>query len=251
MLNAVNGSMIPAVRLDNLTVSYDRKPAVHHVTGTFEAGTLTAIAGPNGAGKSTLLKTLAGIIRADEGAVHISSNQLPVAYLPQTAEVQRDIPLTVLELVSSGFWNRTGAFGTIRKAEREAARSALQQVGLGGFENRSLASLSVGQFQRTMFARLILQNAPLILLDEPFAGVDALTMERLLELIQAWHREHRTIICVLHDLEMIRNSFTRCLLMARECIAWGPPRDVLRSDKLVRAGSFQGAWPAHVEPCLQ
>lgn len=249
MLYAVNGATMPAVRLENLTVSYDRKPAVHHISGTFEAGTLTAIAGPNGAGKSTLLKALAGILHADEGTVHISSSQLPIAYLPQTAEVQRDIPITVLELVATGFWKRAGAFGSIHKAELQAARAALQQVGLGGFENRHIASLSAGQFQRTMFARLILQNAPLILLDEPFAGVDAYTMQRLLELIQTWHSERRTIICVLHDLEMIRNSFARCLLMARECIAWGPSNDVLRSDKLMRASSFQGAWPAHAEAC--
>lgn len=251
MLYALNGSTMPAIRLENLTVSYDRKPAVHHVNGAFEAGSLTAVAGPNGAGKSTLLKTIAGILRADEGSVHISGSQRPVAYLPQKADVQRDIPITVLELVSSGFWTRSGAFRTIRKQERQAAVDALEKVGLGGFEKRNLASLSVGQFQRTLFARLIVQDAPLILLDEPFAGVDALTMERLHDLIMSWHSEHRTIICVLHDLDMIRASFPRCLLMARECIAWGPSREVLRPDKLTKAGSFHGTWPAHAEPCVQ
>lgn len=251
MLHAVNSSTIPAVRVENLTVSYDRKPAVHHISGVFEAGSLTAVAGPNGAGKSTLIKTLAGILHADEGAVHIARSQLPIAYLPQGADVQRDIPLTVLELVAAGFWSQAGAFGSIGRAQRKAACEALEKVGLGGFDRRNLASLSVGQFQRMLFARLIVQNAPLILLDEPFAGVDAQTMTRLQDLILSWHREGRTIICVLHDLEMIRTSFTRCLLMARECISWGPSHEVLRTDKLIKAGNFHAAWPAHVERCLQ
>lgn len=240
-----------AVQVENLTVSYDRKPAVHHLTGTFEAGSLTAVAGPNGGGKSTLLKALAGILRADEGAVHIARENLPIAYLPQAADVQRDIPMTALELVSSGFWHGCGSFGGIGRAERESARRALEAVGLGGFEQRNLISLSVGQFQRLLFARLIVQDAPLILLDEPFSAVDAPTMERLLDLILAWHREGRTVICVLHDLDMIRRSFIRCLLMARECIAWGPSADVLRPDKLAAAGHFLAAWPERTEPCEQ
>lgn len=247
----MNGFATPAVRLENLTVSYDRKPAVHHLSGVFEKGSLTAVAGPNGGGKSTLLKALAGILRADEGSIHIAPDCHPVAYLPQSTELQRDTPLTVAELVASGFWDKSGIWGGIGKQSRAHVASALAQVGLEGFEKRSLLSLSLGQLQRMLFARLIVQDAPLILLDEPFAAVDEHTMSRLHDLIMSWHQEGRTIICVLHDLDMIRHSFKHCLLLARENIAWGLSNEVLLPDKLIIAGNFRGVWPARVEPCLQ
>ncbi len=248
---AVNGGGPAAITLDNLTISYDRKPAVHHLNGAFSAGSLTAVAGPNGAGKSTLLKALAGIVRADEGQIRIDRGLSPVGYLPQVAELEREVPLTVLELVASGFWNQCGSFHTISRRERRLALDALDLVGLGTLEHRSLASLSVGQFQRMLFARLIVQDAPLILLDEPFAAVDAPTMRRLLDLMLMWHRDGRTVICVLHDLELIRRMFPSCLLLARECVAWGNPAEVLRPEKIAAAGNFQSAWPVHPELCLQ
>jgi zinc/manganese transport system ATP-binding protein len=251
MLNAVNASVVPAIRLENITVSYDRKPALHHLTGVFEIGSLTAIAGPNGGGKSTLLKALAGIIRPDEGVISITSNKSSIAYLPQSSELKREMPLTVAELVASGLWNRSKAFGAIKRKDREVISEALAKVGLEGFEKRSLVSLSLGQLQRMLFARLIVQDAPLILLDEPFAAVDEVTIARLHDLILSWHHEGRTIICVLHNMEMIRRSFERCLLLARDCIAWGACSEVFSPENLLMAASFQGAWPGHVEPCLQ
>ncbi len=248
---AVNGAGPAAITLDNLTISYDRKPAVHHLNGAFAAGSLTAVAGPNGAGKSTLLKALAGILHADEGQIQIANGWSPVGYLPQVAELERDIPLTVLEIVSSGFWKQCGSFHAISRRERQLALDALDLVGLGQLEHRTLASLSVGQFQRMLFARLIVQNTPLILLDEPFAAVDASTLERLLDLVLGWHRDGRTVICVLHDLDLIRHVFPSCLLLARECVAWGSPAEVLRPEKLAAAGNFHGVWPLHAELCLQ
>ncbi|MEJ2117978.1 MAG: metal ABC transporter ATP-binding protein, partial [Alphaproteobacteria bacterium] len=227
------------------------KPAVHHLSGAFEAGSLTAITGPNGAGKSTLLKAISGILYPDEGHIHFAGNVQPVGYLPQTAEIQRDIPMTALELVASGFWYGSGSFGGISAKMRGEAQKALASVGLAGFETCDLLSLSVGQFQRLLFARLAVQNAQLILLDEPFAAVDAQTTERLLELIHVWHAEGRTIICVLHDLEMIAREFPQCLLMARERIAWGASEEVLRPENLATAGHFHAAWTGHVEVCEQ
>src|SRR5262249_28762700 len=150
-----------AVILSNVTVSYARHPAVHHVSGTFAQGSLTAIAGPNGAGKSTLLKAIAGILAPDEGSIHIEG-AARVAYLPQANELQRDFPLNVQTLIATGYWQKTGAFGAITPAMKQAVSQALVEVDLAGFETRSLSHLSAGQFQRVLFARLLIQDAPLI-----------------------------------------------------------------------------------------
>ena len=240
----------PAVSLHNLTLAYNRHPAVHHLNGTFAAGTLSAIAGPNGAGKSTLLKAIAGILPIDEG--HIDFHGLTrrdVAYLPQVADIQRDFPINVLQMVCSGFWKDVGGFGRVTRAQQTKAGEALAAVGLAGFEKRALDSLSVGQFQRALFARVLVQDARLILLDEPFAAIDASTISALLRVIKQWQEEGRTVLCVLHDFEQIKAHFTDCLLLARECIAWGKSREVLKPENLMNAHFFREAYPAHEEVC--
>jgi zinc/manganese transport system ATP-binding protein len=138
-----------AIRLEGLTLAYDRHPAVHHLSGSFAPGSLTAVVGPNGAGKSTLLKALAGLIRPAEGRVTLSSvSRREIAYLPQQADVDGSVPLSVLEVVALGHWRRMGIFGGLRGSDLEAARAALEAVGLGGFEGRPIGTLSAGQFQR-------------------------------------------------------------------------------------------------------
>lgn len=221
--------MSASVTLKNVTVSYARHPAVHHVSGCFEAGSLTALAGPNGAGKSTLMKALVGILPA-EGEIRIEgARPQDIAYLPQATAYERDFPLSVLELVCMGAWAKTGGDKAITSALRARALNALEEVGMAGAAGRNIAQLSAGQFQRVLFARVLMQEATLILLDEPFNALDAATTQHLLKVMARWHEQGRTVICILHDVTQIREFFPRCLLMARECVAWGDTPAVLQA----------------------
>ena len=229
--------------LRDLTVAYDRRPAVHHLDGRFAPGSLTAIVGPNGAGKSTLLKAIVGALAPASGAVDrdgLAARDL--GYLPQAAEIDRSFPLTVADTVIMGAWHRIGALGGVDRATADLARKALSAVGLEGFERRAVGSLSAGQFQRVLFARLLLQDAPVILLDEPFTAIDANTTRDLLDLMHRWHGEGRTVITVLHDLDQVRAHFPQTLLLAREPIAWGPTETVLSPANLLRARSMAERW---------
>jgi len=241
-------AMAAAVEVHNLTIAYDRHPAVHHVSGSFAPGSLTAIVGPNGAGKSSLLKAMAGLIQPAEGEVrHAAPGRL--AYLPQAAEIDRDFPISVIDLVRMGHWRRVGLFGRIDRTMRDAADAALHAVGLDGFGPRPIGTLSVGQFQRALFARLMLQDAQVILLDEPFAAVDERTTADLLGLVARWHEEGRTVIAVLHDIEQVCRHFPEAVLMARHVLAWGPSAEALRPDLLQQAGALAGAWHDHAPVC--
>lgn len=239
----------PSITLDNVTLSHERHPAVHHLSGVFEPGSLTAVTGPNGAGKSTLMKAIAGIHAPDGGHIRISGSGNNVAYLPQVAEIQRDFPMSLLHMVSAGFWARTGGLRAITPAMRGEALEALYSVGLRGFEHHSLSSLSAGQFQRALFARLLVQDASLILLDEPFSAIDASTIDHLMEIVHRWHREGRTVLCVLHDFEQIRQHFPHCLLLARECIAWDQSARALHPENLLKARFFRQEWVTQPEIC--
>jgi zinc/manganese transport system ATP-binding protein len=232
-----------AIRLEGLTLAYDRHPAVHHLSGSFAPGSLTAVVGPNGAGKSTLLKALAGLIRPAEGRVTLSSvSRREIAYLPQQADVDGSVPLSVLEVVALGHWRRMGIFGGLRGSDLEAARAALEAVGLGGFEGRPIGTLSAGQFQRALFARMMLQDAKVILLDEPFTAIDARTTADLLDLVQRWHNEKRTVVTVLHDYDQVRRTFPETLLLARELVAWGPTEEALSPGNLLKARAMAESW---------
>lgn len=237
------------VNLNNVTISYDKHPAIHHISGNFASGSLTAITGPNGAGKSTLLKAIAGILPVSEGEINHDINHDKIAYLPQASELERDFPLSVLDMVSTGFWNKSGGFKTITRTMRDDAINTLSAVGLRGFEKRNISSLSVGQFQRALFARLLVQDADLILLDEPFAAIDTDTTIHLLEIIKNWHKKKRTVICVLHDLEQIRKHFPDCILLARECVSWDHTHKSLHPEKLLKARFFREYWNPEAPVC--
>lgn len=242
----------PAVQLRDLTLSYRRHPAIHHVSGCFAAGSLTAVVGPNGAGKSTLLKGIMGSLRPDAGSLELNGiDRRDIAYLPQIAELDRSFPIDVLDLVALGAWRKVGMFGRIGRGHLEDARAAIKAVGLAGFERRTIGTLSGGQFQRALFARMLLQDSRLLLLDEPFTAVDARTTRDLLELIQRWHGEKRTIIAVLHDLELVREQFPHTLLIAREQVAWGATREVLRPENLLTARRMSEAWDDAAVPCAR
>ena len=212
----------PLITLTDLSVYYGNRHALQHVSGVFRRGSLTAVAGPNGSGKSTLLKLIAGVIRPSSGnIVFANGQQPPIAYLPQAAHVQRDFPITVGEVVVTGFYSKLGETGRIGSAERMAVQKALHEVGLTGYDNRSISDLSGGEFQRALFARLIVQDAPVVLLDEPFTAIDAETTARLIRLLLTWHREGRTVICVLHDLLLIRKYFPESMVLQGRCLGSG------------------------------
>lgn len=240
-----------AIVLRDLTVSYRRHPALHHASGTFAAGSLTAIVGPNGAGKSTLLKSVLGMVRIDTGRVTIQAERSRVAYLPQQSDIERSFPISVRDCVLLGHWPQRGLFSGLPASLLQQAETALAEVGLEGFGNRTIAALSAGQFQRVLFARILVQQADVILLDEPFNAIDSRTTSALLAIVRRWHAEGRTVVAVLHDYQQVREYFPQCLLLAREVIAWGATAGVLSQANLQRAQAMAEDHDDHAPVCRQ
>jgi zinc/manganese transport system ATP-binding protein len=239
-----------ALELSDLTIGYDAHPVVHHLSGEFKTGSLTAIVGPNGAGKSSLLKAFVGILKPIGGS--IAWRNCPphsIAYLPQAAEIDRSFPVSVFDFVGFGLWKQVGAFGAVDRAGRARIAHAITSVGLSGFERRPIAKLSGGQLQRVLFARALLHDAGLILLDEPFTAIDTATTEELIRIIGRWHGEKRTVIAVLHDLDLVRRNFPQTLLLAREPVAWGETAAVLSAANLLRARTMIEAPDPAAAPC--
>jgi zinc/manganese transport system ATP-binding protein len=195
-------------------------------------------------------RALAGRLPVNSGHIEIAPALAGrLAYLPQQSQIDRSFPIGVLDLVALGHWPRRGAFGAIDAPLRERAREALASVGLTGFEQRRIGELSVGQFQRVLFARVLLQDAQLILLDEPFNAIDARTSADLLAVVRRWHGESRTVVAVLHDMELVREHFPQALLLAREPVAWGPTAQVLRAENLFRARQMAERWDETAPVC--
>jgi zinc/manganese transport system ATP-binding protein len=237
------------VTVDNLTVSYRGHPALHHISGQFQTGSLTAVIGPNGSGKSTLLKSMVGLLRPSGGRVLVDTPRARIAYLPQQADLDRSFPMLVQDCVLLGAWSSMGAWGGMSSALRQRLQAAIHAVGLEGFERRTVGSLSSGQFQRVLFARLMVQDADLILLDEPFTAMDTRTTEALLAIVAKWHAQGRTVVAVLHDDEQVRRHFPQTVMLARELVAWGPTSEVLQATHLLRARALAEAWDDQAEIC--
>lgn len=232
----------------DLTLGYNRHPAVHHLNGVVSKGSLTAVVGGNGSGKSTLMKAIVGLLRPLGGSCAVAPGT-QLAYLPQLSELDRSFPARVVDLVSLGLWPRRGLLRRHRAQDRLAVSDALMAVGLEGFEKRPVDSLSGGQLQRALFARVLVQDADLILLDEPFNAIDARTITDLVALIKNWHGERRTVIVVVHDLDLVREHFPKALLLARWPIAWGDVHDTLSAENLLRARSYSEPWDEHAPWC--
>lgn len=240
---AVVQSSAPVIRFDDVTLAYRRHPAVHHLTGEFGAGSLTAVVGPNGAGKSTLVKGIVGLIAPSEGRISVEGiDRRDIAYLPQISDLDRSFPVTVYDLVAMGRWRQAGSLRRIAGADIERIDEAIEAVGLRGFEHRIIGTLSGGQLQRALFARMLLQDAQLLVLDEPFTAIDRRTTADLVSLVRRWHGEKRTIIAVLHDYDLVREHFPDTLLIAREPIAWGPTSSALQAEQLLAARRVSEAW---------
>ncbi|MGH6825141.1 zinc ABC transporter ATP-binding protein AztA [Methyloceanibacter sp.] len=242
----------PAISFHDLTLGYDRHPAVHHITGEVDRGELLALVGPNGAGKSTLLKGIVGQLKPLSGSLSLDGlKRSDIAYLPQQIDIDRSFPITVFDAVTMGLWREIGAWRGVDSGRSVAVLQALATLGLQDLGDRSVGALSGGQFQRVLFARLLLQDAAIILLDEPFRAVDTKTVDDLLRLIEHWHSEGRTVIAALHDLDQVRQHFAKTLLLAREAVAWGPTKQVLTPKNLVRSRQLTEAWDEHAEVCAR
>jgi zinc/manganese transport system ATP-binding protein len=241
--------MAAHLRFHDVTLGYDRHPAVHHLTGEVEEGAMLAVVGPNGAGKSTLFKGITGLLSPLSGTIDRSLGIRDIAYLPQVAEIDRSFPIHVYDLVAMGLWRRIGAFGAIRRMEREKIHQAIATVGLSGFERRPIAGLSGGQMQRVLFARLLLQDSGLIALDEPFNAIDDRTVADLIALVHRWHGERRTVLAALHDMDLVRRHFPQTLLLAREPVAWGETARVLTPENLMKARRMCEAFDETAVEC--
>src|SRR5690625_4911249 len=224
---------MPAIELDQVYLGWRDRLAVRDVSGVFEKGSMTAVVGPNGAGKSTLIKGIMGQVSPVRGRIRLNVDaRRHIACMPQADTLDRKFPVTVYDLVALGAWSRVGAWRGFCRDEHARVMAALQQVGLADFASRIIGTLSGGQLQRALFARLLMHDARVLLLDEPFASVDRATTDELLGILADWHARGRTIIVVLHDFEAVRRHFPETLLLAGQLVAWGPTEQVLTPENL-------------------
>ena len=223
----------PVIELSEVALGWRDRVALRDVSGVFRRGSCTAVVGPNGAGKSTLIKGLMGLVSPLRGQIRMARDvRANLGYLPQLGEMDRSFPLSTYDLVAMGAWRRTGSWRAFDASEHEKVHQALRAVGLEDFGPRIIGTLSGGQLQRALFARLMMHDASILLLDEPFAAVDRDTTEDLLALLRDWHAQGRTVIAVLHDLDMVRAHFPDAVLLAGQVVSWGPTESVLTPDNL-------------------
>lgn len=216
----VGGELPADFVLRDVSLGYGGPAVVEGVTGRFRQGSLTAIVGPNGGGKTTLLKGLLGLIPVRAGSIESPRPQRAIAYLAQASELDPSVPVTVEDFVSVGLWSKIGGLRAVTRPLAREVSDALGAVGLHDCGGCWMGELSGGQLQRMRFARLLVQDAPVMLLDEPFAGIDERTTAVLLRLIAAWHAQRKTLIVVLHDLDLVRAHFPQALALARRVLAW-------------------------------
>lgn len=221
-----------ALAVRRLTVSYSSRPVLWDVDASFPVGALSAVVGPNGAGKSTLLRAALGLLPIDAGQTLIEGPPARaagdrVAYVPQRDAVDWDFPITVREVVEMGRYRAAGWIRRLGRSERAVVDESLARVGMAAYASRQIGGLSGGQRQRVFVARALAQEAPVLVMDEPFAGIDARTAGALLELLRDLRDRERSIVVVHHDLATVRASFDWALLLNVRTIACGPVREAL------------------------
>jgi manganese/iron transport system ATP-binding protein/manganese/zinc/iron transport system ATP- binding protein len=227
----------PAIEVRHLTVSYGERPALLDVSVTIEPDQLVGVIGPNGSGKSTLIKAILGFVRPDVGEVRIAGQNVDrakglVAYVPQRGAVDWDFPITVKEVALMGRYQQIPWYRSLRKIDHEAALDALAMVRMSDFADRQIGQLSGGQQQRVFLARALAQGADILLLDEPFAGVDAATERAILEVLERAKAAGKTLVVVHHDLTTASEYFDNLILLKQRLYAYGPPRVVLQEELL-------------------
>lgn len=226
-----------AIEIEHLTVSYGPVPALLDVSVAIEPGTLVGVIGPNGSGKSTLIKTILGFVKPDIGTVRLFGESIEkskgrVAYVPQRGSVDWDFPITVREVALMGRYGEVPWWRDLGRKDRKAVDEALEMVRMTEFANRQIGQLSGGQQQRVFMARAIAQGADVLLLDEPFAGVDAATERAILDVLRRSKDKGHTLMVVHHDLATAAEYFDNLLLLKQRMFAFGPPEVVLDTDLL-------------------
>jgi manganese/zinc/iron transport system ATP- binding protein len=229
-----------ALTITGLTVAYGSVPVVATVSARFPKGSMTAVIGPNGAGKSTLLKSCLGLVPALTGEVRAFgqpiARALPrIAYVPQRAAVDWEFPARVIDVVQMGLYRKTGLLGRFTPGLKAEAMGCLSRLGMADYAQRQIGALSGGQQQRVFLARALAQEADLMILDEPFAGVDAATESAIISVLHALRSAGKTVIAVHHDLATVAAYFDRVLLLNRRVIAEGPTSTAFRRATVAEA----------------
>jgi manganese/zinc/iron transport system ATP- binding protein len=227
----------PRLRTEHLSVHFEDRSALEEINLAFHAGEMTSLVGPNGAGKSTLLRCLDGILEPTHGRVLLDGQPLTrpsarIAFVPQRSEVDWKFPISVLDVAIMGRALRGSRFLPVPVTDREDALSALQEVGMRRFAHVQIGALSGGQQQRVFLARALLQDADVILLDEPFSGVDEPTQTLVLQILAELRSAGKTILFATHDLAMAEEAADTCVLLNRRLVASGPPRQVMTMQNL-------------------
>jgi len=228
--------------IQNLTVAYDDTPVLTDVAVQFNAGKITGIIGPNGAGKSTLIKAMLGLIKSQSGKTTYQGRPLKqlqrqLAYVEQRKELDLTFPITVFEVVLTGTYGQLGLFRRPGQAERAASKAALAQVGLSEFANRQIGQLSGGQLQRVFVARAIVQQAEIIILDEPFVGIDLQSETAIMTILKQWRDAGKTIIVVHHDLNKVSQYFDDLVILNHGIVDAGTVTEVYRPANITKTFS--------------
>jgi ABC-type Mn2+/Zn2+ transport system ATPase subunit len=225
------------IEFRHLTVGYNRRPVLADLSLTVPAGAMVAVVGPNGAGKSTLFKALVGLLPILAGEARVADRpsveaRNRVAYVPQREEVDWRFPISVLDVVLMGRYGHVGWLRRPGAADRAFAQRGLDSLGIGSLASRPIGDLSGGQQQRVFLARALAQEPDVLLLDEPFAGVDAPTQESMLDLLDDLNARGITIIVSTHDLPLATSRFGQLLLLNHRLVAFGPPADIVTAESL-------------------
>ena len=231
------GASGAAVALSRVTAGYRRLAALDEVSLVVPAGRMVAVAGPNGSGKSTLLKLLLGLLAPWSGTLEILGRpprlaRRRVGYVPQTGAGDWSFPATVAEVVMMGRYGRLGLFARPGRGDRAAVVAALEQVGMADRAGEQVGELSGGQQQRVFLARALVQEPELLLLDEPLAGVDALTEQDVYDLLRGLRDRGVTVLFTTHDLSTVADHFDLAVFLHRRVVAFGPPEDVFTEEHL-------------------
>jgi len=218
------GGGFAMIVMNELMAGYDRQPVTRPLSGVIERGSMTAIIGANGCGKSTLLKTLAGFIPPVSGDFRWQGKRPVIGWLAQRHALEAQFPLTVQDVGSMGCWPGISLFSGFRRDTRLRITEALERVGLESMALSTIDELSGGQFQRMLFARVLVQQAPLVMLDEPFTGVDEVTCNVLMALMLEMYQQGQTLLAVLHDSERVSRHFPQTLRLDVDTPLWKTER---------------------------